>query len=175
MNTTTKPQRYGLKKHAMTARQIVKSPKFATYYVEYSDLATHAQKYYVEADGIPEGWKFLGKGWSRFALLGPDGKVYKVTDGGEGSGAEDCSISEAQRWINDCERARSLGVHLARSYWHADARVLTMEYCPKGRDIDDSWESSETSLLRQLGINDCHKGNAWYDQSNRLVVVDYAG
>lgn len=116
---------------------------------------------------LPEGFTYLGKGWSRTAYLGPDGLVYKVPTSDYSAGL---CVSERDRYTRLCEDAKKVGVHLAKAYWHEDARVLTMEFCSKSRDL--VW--TETEKIGRLGIGDLHDGNAWLDDKGRIVVVDYA-
>ena len=173
MKDTKKQKRYGLKKHAMTIRSIMDSG-LDFHRVEWSDLESKGWHCKEETFDLPEGWTFLGNGWSRRAVLGPDGKVYKVGI----NGGEYCSEDEARIWQDKHKKAKSLGVHLARCYWHEDAQVLTMEYCPKARDLDDNrdwWRGDSRREFNQLGISDCHNNNVWIDTKGRKVAVDYAG
>ena len=124
---------------------------------------------------IPDGWKYLGSGWSRDAFLGPDGVVYKVARSGRyqsRSTALNCSRSEAKFYKANCEKARSIGLRLAACRLLNNS-VLAMEYVPHDKTKTVVW-ADITKAEIHLGLSDLHTGNVAMDENGVLTIIDYA-
>lgn len=129
-----------------------------------------------EFDSIPppEGWTYLGSGWSRIAFLGPDGVVYKVAKKVESAYSKrtgmTCNATEAKRFKNDSVKVQSSGFRLAMSrlLWPS---VIAMEYVEKVKEVD--WRVCER-VERATGISDLHPENLWIGPDGMVTLIDYA-
>lgn len=135
---------------------------------------------YDATDYPPEGWTFLGAGWSRLAFLGPDGKVYKVAkvaNGWSGNTALGQSRSEAERYKQMCEAVQKAGARLAPCTLYYNS-VLVMEHIPRPETLMDYAEiRALTNALKDAGvegINDLHDTNVWRDSNGIPTIIDYA-
>lgn len=124
---------------------------------------------------LPEGWTFLGMGWSRVALLGPDGFVYKVTkeqlpSDRRVSSSKECNRKESDNYRRLSEKARSAGFRLAACRMIYPS-VLCMEYVEKNGliSVDVCFD-----IEHALGLIDLHDGNVWLDHNNVPTIIDYA-
>ena len=123
---------------------------------------------------LPEGWTYLGSGWSRDAFLGPDGVVYKVTrrcsDGSPNASARQCSLREIGYYQKHAEKAKRFGYRLAACRLLNNS-VVAMEYVKKAKSL--TWtEFSEVS--GKMGLSDLHDDNVWRDENGVITFIDYA-
>lgn len=126
---------------------------------------------------LPDGWQYLGSGWSRDAFLGPDGVVYKVARGVDRSAqktrALQCSYAEARCYREKAEKVAALGWRLAASRLLNNS-VIAMEYVkPHPTDQFIDWEDM-LMIERELGFGDLHSGNCWKDINGIKTIIDYA-
>lgn len=126
---------------------------------------------------LPEGWQYLGSGWSRDAFLGPDGVVYKVARGVDRSWqrtrALQCSYAEARCYKEKAAKAAALGWRLAASRILNNS-VIAMEYVkPHPTDQFIEWQEM-LRIERELGFGDLHSGNCWKDINGIPTIIDYA-
>lgn len=126
---------------------------------------------------LPDGWKYLGSGWSRDAFLGPDGVVYKVARGvgrsKQRTRALQCSYSEARCYREKAEKVAALGWRLAASRLLNNS-VVAMEYVePHPTDQFIDWKDM-LIIERELGFGDLHSGNCWKDVNGIKTIIDYA-
>lgn len=125
----------------------------------------------------PEGWRFLGQGWSRYAFLGPDGVVYKVCRKTDGSGSNRygesllMNRSEARRYKEMADKVAIHGYRLAPCRLIYSS-VLAMEYIP---EPDKKLHYSVMSKITRLtGVSDLHSTNVWADPDGVPTLIDYA-
>jgi hypothetical protein len=130
----------------------------------------------IECDAIdnpPEGWEFLGEGWSRMAFLGPDGVVYKV--------AKDARASEWSSISTLSQNFKEHKVYKSRSQEFLDNgcrlaacrllnnSVLAMEFVENCGMVPDMY-----TVAQRVGLSDAHSGNVWLDRNGIPTFIDYA-
>ena len=136
----------------------------------------------VDFDGVdlPEGWKFLGNGVSRYVFLSPDGWVYKI--GESESNSSEVKTSQILYLESDSTVTFPYAEHVMDL--DDDLSVMRMEYVEGtlAKSIDDfSWSEFRkiwryiSDLTYSLGaeLTDLHGGNIVV-RHNTPVVVDMA-
>lgn len=128
----------------------------------------------------PDGWKRLGQGVSRVALLGPDGWVYKAPIGGIGS---DASKREAAYW-DMALRHQNFRPHVPhfRLFAVGKQTVIAMELLVVDRDRVNTPTNEDRIAVRavkdmasHVGCEDSHGGNIGWRGSLPLLLDAGAG
>lgn len=153
--------------------------RYSRYFPEQSFYHKRLSESYVIEEALvnlPEGWKYLGSGWSRDAFLGPDGVVYKVARNFGLSRARSqalaCSYSEAKTYKEKHQLAWEHGFRLAECKLLNNS-VIAMEYVSKSGRHQLDWEIM-MQLEIILGLADLHSDNCWLDEDGIPTIIDYA-
>ena len=123
----------------------------------------------------PDGWKRLGQGVSRVALLGPDGWVYKCPLGTIGS---DASQREAAYW-DMALRHREFRPHVPHFRLFAVGKhmVIAMERLTVDRDRVNTPTAEDRKIVNHvrdmaehIGCEDSHGGNLGWRGDHPLLL-----
>ena len=132
---------------------------------------------YIDEQIISAGWRQIGRGRSRVALLGPDGMVYKVPANSnlEANGARD-NRREAVLFAKCAGRSFSPGmveiVEVEDAYGDS-IPVLRMAYVPDdGSEVNNLAEMYE--WMAERGILDLN-GSNWHARNGQAILIDAAG
>lgn len=144
---------------------------------EIGTPAEAAAAYGIVYDGAPsEGWKVIGRGCSRIALLGPSGVVYKVPydSTAEASGVQNNRVEALRlgRWAGRSFAPRAT-LYEVPGEWGDLIPVLAMEHV-----VADGTEATNMDEMLQALIEvqaiDLNSGN-WVVRQGRAIVIDAAG
>jgi hypothetical protein len=136
---------------------------------------------------LPDGWKFLGAGAYRTAILAPDGYVYKVQHNTEGLWQENTTEWEQfHLWGAEVVALSNGMVRLAKCVeFFTDSNVLVMEYEPCAGNVlwygfgwDEFWcdpsvKEMMAGISKVTDITDIHEGNVYFNTNAEIVIVDY--
>lgn len=139
--------------------------------IKYSDLVTkneYVYEYLWDVWNAPEGFEFLGAGWSRMVFQGPDGVAYKVPKNRHGRDANNREATTRSSWW---KALKAKGVHMPRCRYFKSVGVSAMELCVKTAEADYQFQRVIEGIT---GLGDMHEENVYVDQKGRVVVVDFA-
>jgi len=132
---------------------------------------------YIDEQIIPAGWRQIGRGRSRVALLGPDGRVYKVPANSslEADGMRD-NRREARLFAEAEGRSFSPGavelLQVEDAYGDV-IPVLRMAYVQDdGSEVDNLEEMF--GWMAERGILDLN-GSNWHARNGQAILIDAAG